>query len=43
VSSGKVLSARAMLERDPDFHSEIITGDEMRVDGYDAETKQQSQ
>jgi hypothetical protein len=30
-----------MLERDPEFHSEIITGDEMRIDEYDAETKLQ--
>jgi len=28
-----------MLERDPEFHSEIITGDERQVDGYEAETK----
>jgi hypothetical protein len=32
-----------MLERDPKFHSEIIIGDEIWVDGYDAETKQQCQ
>ena len=31
-----------MLERDLEFHSEIIAGDEMLLDGYDAETKQQS-
>jgi hypothetical protein len=31
-----------MLERDLEFHSEIIRGEEMQVDGYDAETKQVS-
>jgi hypothetical protein len=30
-----------MLERDPKFRSEIIAGDEIWVDGYDVETKQQ--
>jgi hypothetical protein len=43
MSNGKVLSTRAMLDRDPEFHSEIITGDDIQVDGYDAETNQQFQ